>query len=474
MRMPDLDARLEPILRLLHRHDLVRSLAQRQSPAKPELVDSLIERQYESELRRRLAALDSADIAHLLEMLPPQPRRAVWHQVAVERAGEVLWEAADTVAADLIEATPRDHLLRLCWHMDPDGLHQVQHLIPQDVLSELRNTLDPGKRAWLQTTARYAEGSVGELMSPDVVVVPETATIKTTLRAFRQLQEVPDQTDQLFVVDQDQRLIGALPLKTMLVSRPRTPIAELMQPDVQRFKADDDAQEAARAFERYDLVSAPVIDERGRILGRLTVDVMMDTIREEAEDDLLRRDGLSGDEDLFGPVWRSAQRRWLWLAVNLMTAFVASRVIGLFEHSIEQLVALATLMPIVASVAGNTGNQTVALFVRGLAMDQVNSGNIRYLSFKEAAVSSINGLVWGSAMGLVASLLYGNAALGLVMAAAMLINLILAAVVGIAVPAAMHRLGRDPAFGSSVLLTFTTDSMGFFIFLGLATVFLLP
>jgi magnesium transporter len=216
-----------------------------------------------------------------------------------------------------------------------------------------------------------------------------------------------------------------------------------------------------------------VVDERGRILGRLTVDVMLDTIRDEAEDDLLRRDGLSGEEDLFGPVWPSARRRWLWLAVNLMTAFCASRVIGLFAGSIEQLVALATLLPIVASVGGNTGNQTVALFVRGLAMDQINTGNIRYLSFKEAAISAINGLIWGSVMGLVAFAIYWNVALGLVMAAAMLLNLILAAVVGIAVPAAMHRLGRDPAFGSSVLLTFMTDSMGFFIFLGLATLFLL-
>jgi magnesium transporter len=385
----------------------------------------------------------------------------------------VLWEAAETVAADLIEATERDRLLRLCWHMDPDSLHQIQHLIPPDVLTELRTTLEPRKRAWLRTTRQYPKGSVGELMSPDVVVVPETATIRATLRAFRRLEEVPDQIDQLFVVDQDQRLIGALPLKTMLTSRLRTPVIELMDADVRRFGAHDDAQDVARAFERYDLVSAPVVDERGRILGRLRVDVMMDTIRDEAEDDLLRRDGLSGEEDLFGPVWRSARRRWLWLAVNLMTAFVASRVIGLFETSIEQLVALAALMPIVASVGGNTGNQTVALFVRGLAMDQINAGNIRYLSFKEAAVSAINGLVWGSAMGLAAAILYGNPALGLVMATAMLLNLVLAAVVGIVVPAAMDHFGRDPAFGSSVLLTFMTDSMGFFIFLGLATVFLL-
>jgi magnesium transporter len=471
--MPDLDARLEPIVRLLARHDLMRELAHRQSQTKPELVDSLVERQYASELRRRLAALDPADIAHLLEMLPPQPRHTVWNEVTIERAGEVLWELAETVAADLIEVTPRDRLLRLCWHMDPDALLQLQDLIPADVLGELRSTLAPSKRAWLQATRHYPKGSVGELMGPDVVVVPEAATIKTALRAFRQLEEVPDQTDQLFVVDQSQRLIGVLPLKTMLISRPRVPIVELMNPAEHRFSAHDDAREAARAFERYDLVTAPVVDERGRLLGRLTVDVMLDTIRDEAEDDLLRRDGLSGEEDLFGPVWRSARRRWLWLAVNLMTAFFASRVIGLFESSIEQLVALATLMPIVASVGGNTGNQTVALFVRGLAMGQINAGNIRYLSFKEAAVSSINGLIWGGVMGLVACALYWNAALGLVMAAAMLLNLILAAVIGIAVPAAMHRLGRDPAFGSSVLLTFMTDSMGFFIFLGLATLFLL-
>jgi magnesium transporter len=393
--------------------------------------------------------------------------------VPLERAGEVLWEAAETVAADLIEATERDRLLRLCWHMDPDALHQIQHLIPEDVLTELRTTLEPNKRAWLQKSQHYPKGSAGELMSPNVVVVPETATIRTALRAFRQLDDVPDQIDQLFVVDQDQRLIGALPLKTMLVSRLRTPVTELMNPAVHRFRAHDDAEEAARAFERYDLVSAPVVDDRGRILGRLRVDVMMDTIREEAEDDLLRRDGLSGEEDLFDPVWRSARRRWLWLAVNLVTAFCASRVIGPFEHSIEQLVALATLMPIVASVAGNTGNQTVALLIRGLAMDQINRSNVGYLWFKEAAVSAINGVIWGCVMGLAAFALYGNAALGVVMAAAIVINLVVAAAIGIAVPAAMHHLGRDPAFGSSVLLTFTTDSVGFFVFLGLATVFLL-
>lgn len=471
--MDDLEVRLEPILRLLRRHDLVRALAQRQSAHRPELVDSLVERQYQSELARRLRALDSADIAHLLEMLPPEPRHAVWDQVPVEEAGDVLWEIAETVAAGLIEITPHDRLLELCWHLDPDGLNQLRHLIPERVLTELRTTLSPSKRAWLNAGRTYPKGSVGELMSPDAVVIPETGTVKTAFKALRQLDEVPDQIDQMFVVGEDQTLVGALPLKTMLTSRPRTAAAELMDRDVHRFSPEDDAQEAARAFERYDLVSAPVVDARGRILGRLRVDVIIDTIREEAEDDLLRRDGLSGEEDLFGPVWRGARRRWLWLVVNLVTAFGASRVIGLFEDSIEQLVALATLMPIVASVAGNTGNQTVALLIRGLAMDQVNHANMRYLWFKEAAVGLINGAIWGGAMGLVAFVLYGDLGLGVVMTTAIVLNLVIAAAVGLAVPIAMHRLGRDPAFGSSVLLTFTTDSMGFFVFLGLATVFLL-
>jgi len=220
-------------------------------------------------------------------------------------------------------------------------------------------------------------------------------------------------------------------------------------------------------------VSAPVTDDKGRLIGRLTVDAVMDYVREEAEDQALKREGLSPDEDLLGPIWKTSRQRWMWLGLNLLTAFIASRVIGVFEGSIEQLVALATLMPIIASVGGNTGNQTIAIFIRGLALDQINASNIRHLALKEVGVSAVNGVIWGSVMGVIAFAIYQNPTLGAVMAAATLLNLLVAAVVGIAVPVTMNKLGRDPALGSSVLLTFTTDSMGFFIFLGLATVFLL-
>jgi magnesium transporter len=239
------------------------------------------------------------------------------------------------------------------------------------------------------------------------------------------------------------------------------------------FGVNDAADDAARAFERYDLVSAPVVNERGKLIGRLTVDAMVDFIREESEEEALNMAGLRGDEDLFAPIWDSARNRWLWLSINLCTAFIASRAIGLFEATIAQIVALATLMPIVAGIGGNSGNQTTTLVVRGLALGEITPENTWHLTFKELGVGLLNGIVWGATVGLFTYLLYWSVPLGLVMAAAMLLNLLLAAAVGVAIPLIQHKLGRDPAFGSSVLLTFITDGMGFFIFLGLATVFLL-
>jgi magnesium transporter len=245
-----------------------------------------------------------------------------------------------------------------------------------------------------------------------------------------------------------------------------------MAEDISAFGPDDPAREALAAFERYDLLSAPVVDERGKLLGRLSVDAVMDFARQQADIKELKRAGLAGEEDLFAPVWLSARNRWLWLAVNLVTAFLASRVIGLFEGTIERLVALATLMPIVASVGGNTGNQTVALVIRALALGQLTPGSRRHLFGKELTIAMLNGVVWGGAMGVASLVLYRSAALGLVMAAAVLLNLVVSALVGVAVPLALQRTGRDPAQGASVLLTFTTDSMGFFLFLFLARAFL--
>lgn len=310
-------------------------------------------------------------------------------------------------------------------------------------------------------------------MDFDMVAIREDISLEVVQRYLRRIGELPDQTDKLFVVNRDDVLSGVLPLKRLLLHDPEVSVAAVMADEAVAFHPDDEARDAAQAFERYGLVSAPVTDREGHLVGRLTVDSVVDFIRQESDSEMLSLAGLREEEDIFATVWKSAKNRWLWLAVNLVTAFVASRVIGLFEGTIEKLVALATLMPIVAGIGGNSGNQTTTLIVRALALGQINMANARRLFAKEIGVSLLNGLVWGSIIGFVAYLLYHSAPLGVVMAGAMLLNLLVAALMGISIPFAMHRLGRDPALGSSVLLTATTDSMGFFIFLGLATVFLL-
>jgi len=283
---------------------------------------------------------------------------------------------------------------------------------------------------------------------------------------------MPDHTDQLFVVDGTGQLKGLLPINRLLVTRPKTLVTTVMRLDFLKLRPQEKAEDAAGAFERYDLVSAPVVDDRGRLIGRVTVNAVVDYIREETASDMLSAGGLREDEDLFASVWKSVRNRWTWLAVNLVTAFIASRVIGLFEDSIARIVALAALMPIIAGISGNSGNQTITMIVRALALGQITAANARKLFAKEIGVSTLNGLIWGGVVGLFAFLIYHNWQLGLVMTGAMALSLLLASVMGVAIPLAMEKLGRDPAQGASVMITAITDSGGFFIFLGLATVFL--
>ena len=275
------------------------------------------------------------------------------------------------------------------------------------------------------------------------------------------------------MINQDNLLTGVLPLHWLLVNSPERMVSEVMAPDVNTFLPTDDANEVARAFERYDLVTVPVVDEHGHLIGRITIDAMVDVIREESESEVLVRVGLREDEDIFASVWASIRNRWLWLAINLMTAFIASRVISLFEGSIERLVALAALMPIVAGIGGNSGNQTITMIARALALNQISTDSAKRLWRKELLASLLNGLVWGGVIGVVAWLLDDSPSLGLVMTAAMILNLLLAAFADVGIPMLMTRFGRDPALGSSVLITAMTDSGGFSIFLGLATIFLL-
>ncbi|HXD38716.1 MAG TPA: magnesium transporter, partial [Rhodanobacter sp.] len=334
-------------------------------------------------------------------------------------------------------------------------------------------SLDSQQREQVQSALSYEDDQLGALMDFEMVTIREDVSLEVVLRYLRRWDELPPQTDKLFVINQDNLLTGVLPLHWLLVNSPDKMVSAVMAPDVNTFHPTDDANEVAQAFERYDLVTAPVVDERGHLIGRITIDAMVDVIREESESEALGRVGLREEEDIFASVWASLRNRWMWLAINLMTAFIASRVISLFEGSIERLVALAALMPIVAGIGGNSGNQTITMIVRALALNQISADSARRLWRKELIVSLANGVVWGGVIGLVAWLLYDSASLGLVMTAAMTLNLLLAAFAGVGIPMLMTRLGRDPALGSSVLITAMTDSGGFFIFLGLATVFLL-
>jgi magnesium transporter len=292
------------------------------------------------------------------------------------------------------------------------------------------------------------------------------------LRYLRRLDEMPDHTDQLFVVSGAGQLKGLLPVNRLLVTDLQTPVTAIMQPEFVKLHPHEKAQDAAGSFERYDLVSAPVVDNGDKLIGRVTVNAVVDYIREETASDMLSAGGLREDEDLFASVWKSVKNRWTWLAVNLVTAFIASRVIGVFEDSIARLVALAALMPIVAGISGNSGNQTITMIVRALALGQISPGNAKKLFAKEIGVSALNGLIWGGLVGLFAFLIYHSWQLGAVMTGAMALSLMLAAIMGVTIPLVMQKLGRDPALGSSVMITAITDSGGFFIFLGLATVFL--
>jgi magnesium transporter len=468
-----LDNSLNQVRDLLRKHQVVERMVQAQDSRKHALIESLVHRQNLAELRNRLTRLHPADAAYVLDNLPPDERAIAWEQVRGPRGGEILLELSEGVRRQLIEATPADELLTLLRALDADDLAYLAEDLPAETLNECLQTLTTDERSWLASSMTSAADSVGALMSNVMVTVRDTDTLGQVLEQLRALDELPPHTDKLFVLDRRGLFCGVLPLPSLLRGRPDALVADLMAAEAVAFRADDSARDAAQAFERYDLVSAPVVNERGKLAGRLTVDVMMDYLREKTSDELLKLAGLSHEEGLFTTIWSSARNRWAWLSLNLITAFVASRVIGVFEHSIAQLVALAALMPIVASVGGNTGNQTTALVIRAIAMGQVTAANIARLMRRELGIGIVNGLLLGMVVALFALLFYHNAALAVVIAGAMLLNLLIAAGVGLAVPLTLHRFGRDPALGSSVLLTAATDSMGFLIFLGLATAFLL-
>ena len=464
---------LGEITRLLEKHRVLESLTHRQEGPRRDLLENLQQRQNEAELRKRLRLMHAADLAYVLEALPLEYRRTVWHQVPPDLAGTVFVEVSAAVRDSLVAVTPRQDLIALLSTLDPEDLGYVSESLPEEVVDELSEALGSSDRTVFEDSIQYAEDSVGRYMARELVAVPETHSLEEVLIELRQRGELPPQTDRVFVTDARHVLRGSVPLQVLLLRDPSSSVTSAMSDDTISFGPHDDARDAVKTFERYNLVSAPVVDDRGKLVGRLTVDAAMDVLRDESDLQALKNAGLSGDEDLFAAPWSSARNRWPWLAINLLTAFLASRVIGRFEGTIERVAALAALMPIVASIGGNTGNQTMALVIRALAVDRLQPGNARRLMHKELAIGVMNGTVWGLIVGLFAVGLYANVALGIVMSGAVVLNLLVAALAGVTIPLGLHAAGRDPAHGSSVLLTFITDAMGFFLFLGLATAFLL-
>ena len=437
------------------------------------LVESLVTRQNKAQLQRRLDRLHPADIAYVLEALPLDERLYIWDLVKAGRDGEILLEVSDSVRESLISSMDTEELVAAAETLDAEEIADLAPDLPQEVMDDVFSSLPVEEREQLRAAMSFEDDMVGALMDFEDVQIRPDVTLEVVLRYLRRFDELPSQTDQVFVVDRDEKLLGTLSLNRLIVTDPERNVGDVMLPPVVTLLQHENADVAAKAFERYDLVSAPVVDTNGKLVGRVTVDEVLDFVRESGEEEMLAQAGLRADEDVFASVWKSFQNRWAWLAINLVTAFIASRVIGVFEGSIQKLVALAALMPIVAGIGGNSGNQTITMIVRAVALNQITREHARKLIEKEMSVALMNGLIWGGVMGLIAALLYKQVSLGLVMVLAMTLNLLLAAVMGVLIPMTMLKLRRDPAVGASVMITAVTDSGGFFIFLGLATLFLL-
>jgi magnesium transporter len=468
----NLQEHLQRVVYLLSQRKLAEELA-KHIPEQQDGRAELEQKQNLVELQNLLDKLHPADVAHILEALPREDRLMIWDLVKAERDGEILLEVSDAVRETLIASMNSGEMLAAAEQLDADEIADIASDLPRYVIDDVFRSLPMEEREQLRAAMSYPEDAVGALMDFDVVTIREDVTLEVVLRYLRRLDELADHTDLLFVVDRNEHLKGVLPLNRLLVSDPAVKVGSIMSKEMAMFHPNDNAHDAAQAFERYDLVSAPVVNGEEKLVGRVTVSAVMDFIREESASEALNLGGLRQEEDLFAPIWKSLRNRWTWLAVNLITAFIASRVIGIFEGSIEKLVALAALMPIIAGIGGNSGNQTITMIVRALALGQINAANARQLVIKEIGVSAVNGLVWGGIVGLFAFFIYRSVPLGLVMMLAMILNLILAALSGVLIPLTLHRFGRDPAAGSSVMITAVTDSGGFFIFLGLATLFLL-
>ncbi len=411
------------------------------------------------------------EIAHLLDKSPPKERQLLWGLVNKDLEGDVLQHLGYDVQAEILSRMGTQEVLEITEGLDIDDMADLLQQLPERIMRELLQTMDIQNRTRVEQVLSYDEDTAGGLMNTDTVTIRPDITVETALRYIRRHKEIPDMTDSLFVVSRKDAFIGILPLTKLLVSDPDIMVREIMTTDIEPIEATMTDSEVAQLFEQHDLISAPVVDAEGNLLGRITIDDVVDVIREDADHSLMSMAGLGEDADTFSPLMKTTRNRAIWLGINLLTAFIASAVIGLFEATIEKVVALAVLMPIVASMGGIAGSQTLTLVIRGQALGHLDRSNTGWLLNRELASGALNGVLWAAVVAAVAIIWFQDIIIGIIIAAAIIINLIAGALAGTLLPLGLRAAGIDPALAGSVLLTTITDVVGFFAFLGLATYF---
>ncbi len=425
------------------------------------------------QVRQMIKTLPTAGIAHLLESSPPNTRSVLWQLIDKDAEGEVIQYLNEDLQNDILSELNAEEVVELTEGLETDDLADILQQLPQQVAGQVLQAMDQQDRQRVESILSYDEDTAGGLMNTDTITVRRNHTVELVLRYLRRHDSIPEMTDNIHVVNRDDEFLGILPLRQLLVSDPNTSVREVMNDEVEAIPVNMEATQVAQLFEQHDWVSAPVVDENRKLLGRITIDDVVDVIRDSTEHSLMSMAGLDEEDDTFAPVVKTARRRALWLGVNLFTAVLASLVIYLFQDTLDQVVYLAVLMPIVANMGGVAGTQTLTLVIRSLALGHISPSNSRWLLIRELGVASLNGALWALVISVIALLWYGDLRLSYIIAAAMMINLITAALAGAYLPLLLKRMHIDPALAGTVALTTVTDSIGFFAFLGLAQTFYL-
>ena len=424
-----------------------------------------------NQLKKLVDEIGAPQVAHALESLPPQERKLLWSLVDQSIEGEVLHELNEELQLELLQDIELNNLVEMIGELELDEMVDILQTLPDQKLEDFLSRVSRQDRERIEKVLEYPEDTAGGLLNTDVISVKPRHTLEVVFRYLRAKKDLPQNTDKIFVVSRDDQYLGELPISKMLVSEPNLTVRELMETDKKPISADVSDAEVARLFEQEDLVSAAVVDENQRLLGRITVDDVVDVIIEDADQNFLGMAGIV--EDTFAPPGRAAKSRVLWLTINLATAFLASATISIFQDSIDKLVYLAILMPIVASMGGVAATQTLTIFIRGMSLQQINATNITWLFKREVAVSIINGVVLSIIIGAITYFWFEDILISALICIAMSINLVAAVIAGVFVPTILRSLNQDPAVAGSVVVTTVTDVVGFFSFLGLATIYAL-